>query len=86
MSSRPLLFTPGPLTTSATVKAAMLHDYGSRDAAFIALHLKTLTNEIDFNWDDIAPTVIDPTTKLPVPVPMTASRFVIVEPAWLRLV
>ena len=37
MSSRPLLFTPGPLTTSATVKAAMLHDYGSRDAAFIAL-------------------------------------------------
>lgn len=31
------LFTPGPLTTSATVKAAMLHDVGSRDAAFIAL-------------------------------------------------
>ena len=32
-----LLFTPGPLTTSATVKEAMLHDLGSRDAAFIAL-------------------------------------------------
>ena len=31
-----LLFTPGPLTTSATVKAAMLHDAGSRDAEFIA--------------------------------------------------
>lgn len=30
-----LLFTPGPLTTSATVKAAMQHDYGSRDFAFI---------------------------------------------------
>ncbi len=30
-----LLFTPGPLTTSATVKQAMLHDLGSRDEAFI---------------------------------------------------
>ena len=30
-----LLFTPGPLTTSATVKAAMLRDVGSRDAEFI---------------------------------------------------
>ena len=33
----PLLLTPGPLTTSATVKRAMLHDYGSRDDRFIAL-------------------------------------------------
>jgi 2-aminoethylphosphonate-pyruvate transaminase len=32
-----LLFTPGPLTTSATTKAAMLHDYGSRDALFIGI-------------------------------------------------
>src|SRR5580698_8957158 len=31
-----LLFTPGPLTTSATVKAAMMRDAGSRDAEFIA--------------------------------------------------
>src|SRR5688500_13310280 len=30
-----LLFTPGPLTTSKTVKAAMLEDVGSRDKAFI---------------------------------------------------
>jgi 2-aminoethylphosphonate-pyruvate transaminase len=30
-----LLFTPGPLSTSKTVKEAMLHDLGSRDAAFI---------------------------------------------------
>lgn len=30
-----LLFTPGPLTTSASVKAAMLHDAGSRDARFL---------------------------------------------------
>lgn len=29
------LFTPGPLTTSSTVKQAQLHDYGSRDALFI---------------------------------------------------
>jgi 2-aminoethylphosphonate-pyruvate transaminase len=32
-----LLFTPGPLTTSASVKEAMLHDLGSRDDAFIAI-------------------------------------------------
>lgn len=31
----PLLFTPGPLTTSATVKQAMLVDYGSRDRLFL---------------------------------------------------
>lgn len=30
-----LLFTPGPLTTSDSVKQAMSHDLGSRDAAFI---------------------------------------------------
>jgi len=32
-----LLFTPGPLTTSAGVKAAMLRDAGSRDADFLAV-------------------------------------------------
>jgi 2-aminoethylphosphonate-pyruvate transaminase len=31
------LFTPGPLTTSRTVKQAMLRDLGSRDHEFIAL-------------------------------------------------
>src|SRR5262249_42637502 len=31
-----LLFTPGPLTTSASVKAAMLRDAGSRDREFLA--------------------------------------------------
>lgn len=30
-----LLFTPGPLSTSETVKQTMLHDLGSRDEAFI---------------------------------------------------
>lgn len=32
-----LLFTPGPLTTSRTVKQAMLRDLGSRDYEFISL-------------------------------------------------
>jgi len=32
-----LLFTPGPLTTSATVKEAMLRDVGSRDAEFLKI-------------------------------------------------
>ncbi len=32
-----ILFTPGPLTTSQTVKAAMLRDLGSRDFAFIEM-------------------------------------------------
>ena len=36
-NSDPLLLTPGPLTTSATVKSAMLHDLGSRDKTFIEL-------------------------------------------------
>jgi len=31
----PWLLTPGPLTTSLSVKQSMLHDWGSRDAAFI---------------------------------------------------
>ncbi len=31
------LLTPGPLTTSLTVKESMLHDYGSRDGSFIEL-------------------------------------------------
>jgi len=38
----PLLLTPGPLTTSKTVKQAMLHDWGSRDAAFVALNAEVM--------------------------------------------
>jgi len=34
----PLLLTPGPLTTSKTVKQAMVHDWGSRDATFIKIN------------------------------------------------
>lgn len=32
-----LLLTPGPLTTARSVKEAMLHDWGSREAAFLAM-------------------------------------------------
>ncbi|MGD0903174.1 MAG: 2-aminoethylphosphonate--pyruvate transaminase [Terracidiphilus sp.] len=35
MTTDKLLFTPGPLTTSATVKFAMLRDAGSRDREFV---------------------------------------------------
>jgi 2-aminoethylphosphonate-pyruvate transaminase len=38
----PLLLTPGPLTTSASVKQAMVHDWGSRDAGFIAINRMVL--------------------------------------------
>lgn len=34
----PILLTPGPLTTTAATKEAMLRDWGSRDAHFIALN------------------------------------------------
>lgn len=34
----PVLLTPGPLTTSLSVKQSMLHDWGSRDAGFIAVN------------------------------------------------
>ncbi len=36
----PYLLTPGPLTTSARTKEAMLHDWGSRDAEFIATNAR----------------------------------------------
>ncbi|MGV3755645.1 MAG: 2-aminoethylphosphonate--pyruvate transaminase [Verrucomicrobiota bacterium] len=37
MAKDKLLFTPGPLTTSRTVKEAMLRDVGSRDEEFIQM-------------------------------------------------
>jgi 2-aminoethylphosphonate-pyruvate transaminase len=38
----PLLLTPGPLTTSKSVKEVMVHDWGSRDATFIAINKAVL--------------------------------------------
>ena len=46
----PWLLTPGPLTTSPTVKQAMLHDFGSRDGTFIDINASVrqrLVNIID---------------------------------------
>jgi 2-aminoethylphosphonate-pyruvate transaminase len=43
----PFLLTPGPLTTSKTVKEAMLHDYGSRDKTFIDLNARILERLVD---------------------------------------
>jgi len=40
MSQDPWLLTPGPLTTSLTVKQAMLHDWGSRDRNFVAINAR----------------------------------------------
>jgi 2-aminoethylphosphonate-pyruvate transaminase len=38
----PLLLTPGPLTTSKSVKAVMVHDWGSRDAEFLRINGEVL--------------------------------------------
>ena len=46
-SGDPYLLTPGPLTTSLSVKQAMLHDYGSRDASFIDLNSRILERLVD---------------------------------------
>ena len=42
---RKLLFTPGPLSTSRSVKEAMLQDVGSRDYVFVAI-IKEIRNSI----------------------------------------
>jgi len=43
----PLLLTPGPLTTSASVKQAMLHDWGSRDAEFLRINRMVLDRIVE---------------------------------------
>ena len=43
----PWLLTPGPLTTSAATKEAMLHDWGSRDAQFIETNARVLRRLLD---------------------------------------
>ncbi|UJR10110.1 hypothetical protein I4U23_014332 [Adineta vaga] len=57
----PKLFTPGPLTTSLTVKQAMLHDLGSRDTVFlnIVAHIRQKLLELaDASADDYAAVLI----------------------------
>jgi 2-aminoethylphosphonate-pyruvate transaminase len=43
----PLLLTPGPLTTSASVKQAMVHDWGSRDAEFLRINRMVLDKIVE---------------------------------------
>jgi 2-aminoethylphosphonate-pyruvate transaminase len=43
----PLLLTPGPLTTSRTVKQVMVHDWGSRDTEFIRINRAVLDRITD---------------------------------------
>lgn len=43
----PLLLTPGPLTTTAATRAAMLHDWGSWDEAFRALTASVCADLVD---------------------------------------
>ena len=45
MEQKKLLFTPGPLTTSKTVKEAMLEDVGSRDHEFVQA-VKEISSEL----------------------------------------
>jgi 2-aminoethylphosphonate-pyruvate transaminase len=61
MSDRPRdpwLLTPGPLTTSATVKAAMTRDWGSRDAAFIAVNRRVRERLVELIGDQGAYTCV----------------------------
>ncbi len=46
-SQDPWLLTPGPLTTSMATKQAMLHDWGSRDAAFIETNRQVRQNLLE---------------------------------------
>lgn len=43
----PLLLTPGPLTTSASVKQAMVHDWGSRDQGFVGINKMVLEKIVE---------------------------------------
>src|SRR5262244_3014414 len=48
----PWLLTPGPLTTSRTVKEAMLRDWGSRDAEFIKLNARVRERLVELAGGD----------------------------------
>jgi 2-aminoethylphosphonate-pyruvate transaminase len=43
----PLLLTPGPLTTSKSVKQVMVHDWGSRDQTFIGINQSVLARLVE---------------------------------------
>lgn len=72
----PLLLTPGPLTTAKSVKAVMVHDWGSRDASFIAINKAVLSG---------LPTIIHGEADF-VAVPMQGSGTFAVEAMLTTLV
>jgi 2-aminoethylphosphonate-pyruvate transaminase len=72
----PLLLTPGPLTTSKAVKAVMVHDWGSRDAAFLEINATVLKR---------LPEIINGTPDF-VTVPMQGSGTFAVEAMLTTLV
>src|SRR5246127_1602037 len=43
----PLLLPPGPLTPSAAIKQAMVHDWGSRDAEFLRINRMVLDRIVE---------------------------------------
>lgn len=65
----PLLLTPGPLTTAKSVKAVMVHDWGSRDAAFLRINREVM---------DRLPEIVDGTGTF-VTVPIQGSGTFAVE-------
>ena len=65
----PLLLTPGPLTTARSVKTVMVHDWGSRDAAFLRINREVL---------DRLPEIVDGVGDY-VTVPMQGSGTFAVE-------
>jgi 2-aminoethylphosphonate-pyruvate transaminase len=65
----PFLLTPGPLTTSRSVKEVMVHDWGSRDATFLRINGEVLAR---------LPEVVNGTAEY-VTVPMQGSGTFAVE-------
>jgi 2-aminoethylphosphonate-pyruvate transaminase len=65
----PFLLTPGPLTTSRSVKEVMVHDWGSRDATFLRINGEVLAR---------LPEVVNGTADY-VTVPMQGSGTFAVE-------
>lgn len=72
----PILLTPGPLTTAKATKAAMVHDWGSRDAAFLKIN-KTVMERL--------PEIIDAEGRF-VTVPVQGSGTFAVEAMLTTLV
>jgi len=72
----PRLLTPGPLTTSHETKEAMLHDWGSRDAAFIETNARVRRKLLE----------IANATESHVCVPLQGSGTFVVEAALCTLI